>query len=46
MYSFKCGDDVHGDDKNELKGISKYQTKHTKFEEKKTFRWRRISKKK
>ena len=28
-YSFKCGDDS----KNKLKGISKAQSKHTKFEE-------------
>ena len=29
MYSFKCGDDS----KNKLKGISKSQSKHIKFEE-------------
>ena len=29
MYSFKCGDDS----KNELKGISKSQSKNIKFEE-------------
>ena len=41
MYAFKCGDDS----KNKLKGISKSQSKHIKFEEfKKMFRWRRISK--
>ena len=31
MYSFKCGDD----NKNELKGISKSQSKHIEIEEKK-----------
>ena len=41
MYAFKCGDD----NKKKLKGISKSQSKHIKFEEfKKMFRWRRISK--
>ena len=41
MYAFKCGDDS----KNKLKGISKSQSEHIKFEEyKKKFRWRRISK--
>ena len=35
MYSFKCGDDV----KSKLKGISRSQSKHIKFEEyKKMFR--------
>ena len=29
MYAFKCGDDS----KNKLKGISKSQSKHIKFEE-------------
>ena len=29
MYSFKCGDDS----KNKLKGVSKSQLKHNKFEE-------------
>ena len=29
MYSFKCGDDS----KNKLKGVSKFQPKHIKFEE-------------
>ena len=29
MYSFKCGHDI----KNKLKGVSKSQTKHIKFEE-------------
>ena len=29
MYSFKCGDDS----KNKLKGISKSQSKHIKFDE-------------
>ena len=29
MYAFKCGDDS----KNKLKGISKSQSKHVKFEE-------------
>ena len=29
MYAFKCG----GDSKNKLKGISKSQSKHIKFEE-------------
>ena len=29
MYAFKCGDD----NKNKLKGISKSQSKHIKFEE-------------
>ena len=29
MYSFKCGDDM----KNILKGVSKSQSKHIKFEE-------------
>ena len=28
MYSFKCGDDI----KDKLKGISKSQSKHNKFE--------------
>ena len=28
-YSFKCGEDI----KNKLKGVSKSQTKHIKFEE-------------
>ena len=32
MYAFKCGDDS----KNKLKGISKSQSKHIKFEEYKT----------
>ena len=31
IYAFKCGDDS----KNKLKGISKSQSKHIKFEEKK-----------
>ena len=29
MYSFKCG----GDSRNKLKGVSKSQSKHFKFEE-------------
>ena len=29
MYSFKCGDDSE----NKLKGVSKSQSKHNKFEE-------------
>ena len=29
MYSFNCGDDI----KNKLKGFSKSQSKHNKFEE-------------
>ena len=29
MYAFKCGDDS----KNKLKGVSKFQSKHFKFEE-------------
>ena len=31
LYSFKCG----GDSKNKLKGVSKSQTKHIKFEDEK-----------
>ena len=30
-YSFKCKDNI--EDKNKIKGISKYQSKHIKFEE-------------
>ena len=33
MYAFKCGDDS----KNKLKGISKSQSNHIKFEEYKKF---------
>ena len=42
-YSFKCGDDS----KKALKGISKSQSKHNKFEDKtKMFRWKNFSKRK
>ena len=29
MYSFNCGDDI----RNKMKGVSKAQSKHIKFEE-------------
>ena len=42
-YSFKCKDNTES--KNEIKGISKCQSKHIKFEEyKKMFGWNGISK--
>ena len=42
-YSFKCNDNIES--KNKIKGISQSQSKHSKFDEyKKTFRWRRKSK--
>ena len=45
VYSFKCKN--NDENKNKIKGISKSQSKHIKSEEdKKMFRWRRISKRK
>ena len=40
VYSFRCAVDI----KHFLKGVSKSQSKHNKFEEQKMYRWRGISK--